>query len=402
MQQLDVKIVCPGHGPVTHKDVIEKQKRYFVELRATVKKGIEAKKNAKEIHKDIDLPWYKEWTGVKPTLPNVEHVYDELTGRIAPWDFSEDFGLLEGKTPMKQTPGWTKPKRIVVPSGLMPARLSDLKRIAPEVEFVPARNRNDAEKDVAAGADAVVGFYWKGLAEKVRWIHLDDTDLEKYRKELGDTKVTVTSTAHVDGPQTADRVFQLLLDVVRKTTLDKDKGPDELHGKTMVLVGFDGTGTLIARRAWASGIRVRVVDDREQPRPDFVFSLDKMAKLSDLLPEADVVVLACALSDKTKGLIGTNQLERMKKTAYLINVGRSKFVVWDDLVAALRNKTIAGAGLGVTDPTPEGPAIARMDNLVTTAGNRPSPEAAAREWRLIRENVRRFVAGERLLCVVEP
>ena len=45
---------------------------------------------------------------------NVKHVYDELTGRIAPWDLAEDFGIYEGPSPTKDTPGWTKPHRIVV------------------------------------------------------------------------------------------------------------------------------------------------------------------------------------------------------------------------------------------------------------------------------------------------
>ncbi len=66
MQQLDVKMVCPGHGPLAGKDLLERQKRYFVELRDKVRQGIAAKKNAEEIHKSLDMPWYKEWTGVEP------------------------------------------------------------------------------------------------------------------------------------------------------------------------------------------------------------------------------------------------------------------------------------------------------------------------------------------------
>src|SRR5262249_108815 len=82
MQQLDVKIVAPGHGPLDHKDLLEKQKRYFVELRQEVKKGIAAKKTPEDISKNLDLAWYKEWTGVQPAADNVKYVYDELTGRV--------------------------------------------------------------------------------------------------------------------------------------------------------------------------------------------------------------------------------------------------------------------------------------------------------------------------------
>ena len=60
-------MVCPGHGPMAGKDLLEKQKRYFVELRKQVQKGIDAGKTCEDIAKDLDMPWYKEWTGVQPT-----------------------------------------------------------------------------------------------------------------------------------------------------------------------------------------------------------------------------------------------------------------------------------------------------------------------------------------------
>ncbi|HKB03894.1 MAG TPA: MBL fold metallo-hydrolase [Gemmataceae bacterium] len=84
MDKLDVQFVCPGHGPVATKDLIARQKRYFVELRDAVKKGIDAKKDAAAIAAGLDMPWYKEWTGkaAKDIPDNVKHVYDELMGKI--------------------------------------------------------------------------------------------------------------------------------------------------------------------------------------------------------------------------------------------------------------------------------------------------------------------------------
>jgi cyclase len=84
MEKLDVRLVCPGHGPVATKDLIGKQKRYFVEMRDHVQKGIDAKKDLAAITDGLDLPWYKEWTGkdAKLIADNVEHVYKELTGKI--------------------------------------------------------------------------------------------------------------------------------------------------------------------------------------------------------------------------------------------------------------------------------------------------------------------------------
>jgi glyoxylase-like metal-dependent hydrolase (beta-lactamase superfamily II) len=84
MEKLDIALVCPGHGAVTGKELLGKQKRYFADLRAEVKKGVDAKKPLDEITAGIDLGWYKEWTGkaAKDNKDNVKHVYEELTGKV--------------------------------------------------------------------------------------------------------------------------------------------------------------------------------------------------------------------------------------------------------------------------------------------------------------------------------
>lgn len=84
MKALDVKIVCPGHGPLEGPGLIDKQHRWFVELRKHVQAGIDAGKNLDEITKTLDLPFFKAWTGVAANTrtENVEHVYKELTGKI--------------------------------------------------------------------------------------------------------------------------------------------------------------------------------------------------------------------------------------------------------------------------------------------------------------------------------
>jgi phosphoglycerate dehydrogenase-like enzyme/glyoxylase-like metal-dependent hydrolase (beta-lactamase superfamily II) len=427
MQQLDVRMVCPGHGPVAGKDLLEKQKRYFVELRRQVRQGLDADKTLAEVMRAIDMPWYKEWTGVPPGAENVQHVYAELTGQVMPWDLVEDFGVYEGPSPTKDSPDWKKPRRIVVPQGLMPARLAELKRIAPAVLFVPARDAEEAAK-LAADADAVLGFCTPGIVKAgkgLRWIQVGSAGMEKDQlPELADSKVVLTDARRVYGPPAADQAFALLLNLTRGLpAAARPKGgeklareftkwdglkdnvrPQELHGKTMLVVGLSGVGTQVSRRAYAFGMRVMAIDARDLERPAFVFSLDKPAKLMDLLPKADVVVLVCPLTAETRGLIGAKQLAAMKKTAYLINVARGGLVKTADLVAALKNGRIAGAGLDVTDPEPlpDDHPLWQLANVVIcphTGGL--SPEGRERQWRLWRENVRRFVAGERLLCVVD-
>jgi phosphoglycerate dehydrogenase-like enzyme/glyoxylase-like metal-dependent hydrolase (beta-lactamase superfamily II) len=417
-RQLDVNLVLPGHGPPAGKELLEKQQRYFIELRRQVGEGVKQDKSLADIRQSIDMPWYKEWTTVSPSPENVGHVYAELTGRITPWDLVEEFGVEEGPSPTKDSAGWTKPRRIVVPN-LMPARLAELKRVAPDVEFVPVHNVEEAAK-VVEDADAVLGFNSPDLlkaGKKLRWIQLAyvgaDRDLTP---ELRGSNIVLTNIKRLSGPNVADQAFALLLALSRglrevvpaETTgaaWTKPTGKlQELHGKTMVIVGLGGVGMQIARRASAFGMKVEAIDPKEMDRPACVFSLDKPARLSERLPEADVVVLSCPLTSETRGMIGEAQFKVMKPTAYLINVSRGPIVHSDAMAAALEKGQIAGAGMDVTDPEPlpKGHALWSMKNVVISphVGGQ-SAGLASRQWRLWRENVRRFVAGEPLLCVVD-
>ncbi len=84
MKQFDVKWVCPGHGAMAGKDVIDRQQRYFAEMRAQIQKAIDAGKKLDDLGGAVDMAWYKEWTGVeaRSLKGNLRHVYDELTGKI--------------------------------------------------------------------------------------------------------------------------------------------------------------------------------------------------------------------------------------------------------------------------------------------------------------------------------
>ena len=422
-QQLDVKIVCPGHGPLAGKDVLAKQMRYFADLRAQVKKGIDAGKDFDDILKSIDMPWHKEWTTIEAStrMPETRHVYDELTGRAIPWDLLEDFGIYEGPSPTKGK-DWVAPKKIIVPA-LMPARLADLKRIAPEVYFIPVKAADEAAKE-AGGADAVLGFCTSDIVKanpKLRWIQVGHAGVEKdLVPELVASEITLTNTARLYGPNVADQAMALLLALTRglapefhknapatehwKKLKDASKA-EELQGKSMLIVGLGGIGTQIARRAEAFGMRVMAVDPNEAiVKPAFVFSLDRPTKLMDLLPKADVVVLACPLTKGTKGMFGASQLGAMKKSAYLINIARGGLVQQQDLLDALKKNAIAGVGLDVTDPEPlpDASPLWHQPNVVISPHiGGQSDGARDRAWRLFRENVRRFVAGEPLLCVVD-
>ena len=80
LEELPIKTLAPGHGEPGGKELIANQRRYFVELREQVKKGIDAGSTVDEIKANIELPFYKEWTGddIKTREENIEHVYNEL------------------------------------------------------------------------------------------------------------------------------------------------------------------------------------------------------------------------------------------------------------------------------------------------------------------------------------
>jgi cyclase len=81
LEKLPVKTIAPGHGELGDAKLVATQKRYFVELREAVQRGIDAGKSLETIKQEIDLPWYEEWAGVpvRERAENIEHVHRELT-----------------------------------------------------------------------------------------------------------------------------------------------------------------------------------------------------------------------------------------------------------------------------------------------------------------------------------
>src|SRR5262249_23211858 len=112
---------------------------------------------------------------------------------------------------------------------------------------------------------------------------------------------------------------------------------------------------------------------------------------------------ATGLSESTRGLIGAKQLAAMKKTAWLVNAAHTALVDLPALAQALKKKQLAGAGVDTTGigALGEEDAVRKAGAVLTSHSGARSAEARERSWRLVRENVRRFAAGEPLLCVVE-
>lgn len=139
----------------------------------------------------------------------------------------------------------------------------------------------------------------------------------------------------------------------------------ELRGRTLGLVGAGRIGAEVARRCQAFGMKV-VAHDPYLTQAQATLLGIPLVGLDDIIEGSDVVSLHVPLNDETKGLIDRESLERMKDTAFLINVSRGGVIVEEDLAAALVSGAIAGAALDVfeVEPLPADSPLRQAPNLV--------------------------------------
>jgi phosphoglycerate dehydrogenase-like enzyme len=178
----------------------------------------------------------------------------------------------------------------------------------------------------------------------------------------------------------------------------------ELYEATMGIVGFGGTGREVARRAVAFGMRVLAVDIEDVPPEPGVEAIWKPDRLYEMLGRADVVVIALPLTKATRHLFTRDLFRRMRPTGILVNVTRGEIVYGDDLLAALDEGLLWGAGLDVTDPEPlpKGHRLWTHPRVIVTphtAGG--SPRRAGRVIETFIENLRRLRTGEPLLALID-
>jgi phosphoglycerate dehydrogenase-like enzyme len=182
-----------------------------------------------------------------------------------------------------------------------------------------------------------------------------------------------------------------------------DRQHQQLSDQVLGIVGFGEIGKEIARRASAFGMRILAVDPIPQVKPEYVESIKSITSLDSLLAQSDYVVIAAPHTPQTKGMFHLDVLRKMKSDGYLINIGRGAIVVLNDLVSALETKMIAGTALDVfeTEPLPKEHPLWKFPNVIITphiAGY--SPKIAERHFRVIAENVQRFMEGKPLINVV--
>ncbi len=188
--------------------------------------------------------------------------------------------------------------------------------------------------------------------------------------------ITVCGTDGAKHP-TAELAVGLMIDLARNISIENARmhageawqatvGMD-LSGRTLGLIGLGNLGQRVARVGQAFGMNVIAWSQNLTPERCKEHGVTYATK-ADLFQQSDFISIHLVLSDRTRGLVGKTDLAMMKPTAYLINTSRGPIVDEAALVAALANKTIAGAGLDVFDvePLPRDHVLRTLPNALIT------------------------------------
>ena len=222
-------------------------------------------------------------------------------------------------------------------------------------------------------------------------------------ERLAERDVTVTNASGVHGPNIGEHVLGAILRFTRRFHVAarqqrrrewRHYQAHELQGSTVTIVGLGAIGTSVAARLEPFGVEtigVRYSPEKGGPT-DEVIGFDDEA-LEAALARTDYLVLACPLTDETRGLIDADAFVTLPPEAVLVNVARGPVVDTDDLVSALRSNAIRGASLDVTDPEPlpEDHPLWGFENVQITPHNSGhTPRYYDRLADIVAENVERI------------
>jgi phosphoglycerate dehydrogenase-like enzyme len=303
------------------------------------------------------------------------------------------------------------------PTLRMLAELSDSTSIA-------CGNSVEAFRSLAERADVILN--WSGsrelleqvwaMAPRVRWLHSRSAGLEDLLfPALEESDVPLTNARGIFSRPLGEFAIAAILFFakdLRRMVRSQTAGVwdqfdvEEIHGKTMGIVGYGDIGRVCAERARAFGMKIvalrrRPELSREDPVVEKAFPPERKR---DLLAISDYVIISAPLTSATRGMIGEDEFRVMKKSAVLINVGRGPVVEETALVRALQEGWIRGAALDVFDrePLPDGHPFYRLENLLLSPHCADhTPDWLERAMRFFLENFERFRAGKPLWNVVD-
>lgn len=340
-----------------------------------------------------------------------------------------ELGLREADEPVSANPNWQPRKVVVTVPDYFALLASDLEQrmraAAGDVELVfDTSGQWLPSPELMAGADAWIGVcleqVFGRVGDRFLWLHNYFVGMDRCSGLAGEQVQgrLFTNGKRTSGPAIAEHTMAMLFSIARglpayhRAQAANSWDPElvqyvrfgELKGKTLLVAGLGGIGTEVAWRAHGLGMRVIATRNSSRSGPPFVEYVGLSDELLSLAGKADVVVNALPLTEETTGLFDKAFFEAMPKGGIFVSVGRGASTVTADLVAALDSGQLYGAGLDVTDPEPlppDSPLWQKPNVIITPHIAAAGGDSIRRGATLAVENLRRYVAGEPLLNVVD-
>ena len=279
------------------------------------------------------------------------------------------------------------------------------------------------EKELAGAADAEVAFSGNNprrvrqlldATPNLRWYHTVSAGVENMPlPELAQRGIVLTNNSGSYDIQIAEHLMAFVFaasrqlhryrDMQRKSEW-KDQQHQELRDATIVVYGMGSIGGEIARLASAVGMRVIGVRRKAGPAVPGIDRVVAADRLAEVVGEADYLAIAAPLTSATRGAVSREVIARMKPSTWIVNIARGPIIDEAALIDALREKRIGGAALDAhsVEPLPADSPLWSLENvLITPHSSNSSPNVQPRTVALVRENLRRYKAGEPLLNVVD-
>jgi len=245
---------------------------------------------------------------------------------------------------------------------------------------------------------------------QLEWVQLPFAGVDAFAEQL-EKKVLFTSAKGAYREPVAEHALMLALALGRKLPIRVKasswgkKYAFSFYDSKVLLIGAGGISEELVKLL--APFRAEITMVRNNPELPFAGAkvIAGLDQLDSLLPKADLVIIACALTDQTLGLLNYERLSLFKPSAYLVNVARGPIVVSDDLIRALEDGLLAGAGLDVTDPEPlpDGHALFGRDDLILTPHTADTKEIVTRLFAVrIEENVKAFLGNGSWVGKVSP
>lgn len=179
---------------------------------------------------------------------------------------------------------------------------------------------------------------------------------------------------------------------------------DSLYDSNVLIIGAGGITEELVKLMSPFRAKITVLRNKKQAMPGATNTL-QLEDLDLVIGEADLVIIACALTEQTRGLFNAYKFSKMKQSAYLVNIARGPVINTDDLVQALNNEEIAGAAVDVTEPEPlpDGHPLWSAKNIIITPHTADTRAQVVRLFsERIRENIKAYSQGSGWVGEVDP